>query len=69
MASGNVTSAMVAAVIVPKITADPKRRVGGNVDNPKIPNPTQIRSVAANTGLMIWLRAWDQLSRRPSPPL
>ena len=31
---------MVAAVIVPKITANPKRRVGGNADNPKIPNPT-----------------------------
>ena len=55
--------AMVAAVIVPKITASPKRTVGGNVDNPKIPNPTQMRSVAARTGPMIWARAWDQLSK------
>ncbi len=54
---------MVAAVIVPKITASPKRWVGGNVDNPKIPNPTQMRSVAERTGPMICARAWDQLSK------
>jgi hypothetical protein len=47
---------MVAAAIVPKITANPKRRVGGNVDNPKIPNPTHMRSVTASTGPMTWAR-------------
>ena len=60
---------MVAAAIVPKITANPKRRVGGNVDNPKIPNPTHMRSVAASTGPMTWARAWDQLSKAARPLL
>ena len=44
---------MVAAVIVPRITASPNRPVGGIVDNPKIPNPTQMRSVALRTGSII----------------
>ena len=46
-------SVIVAAVIVPRITAKPKRLVGGNVDSTKIPNPAQIIMLARSTGVLI----------------
>jgi hypothetical protein len=46
-------SVIVAAVSVPRITAKPKRLVGGNVDRIKIPNPAQMIMLARSTGALI----------------